>query len=166
MELRPTGDKLKETLFNILGNAINGAVVLDAFAGAGAIGIEALSRDAKEVLFIESNLSARRLIQHNLKLCGITQGCRIVEEDIFMALRSLARQGCKVDIAYFDPPYNWKPYQDLLDIAFNRGLVSDSASVVIEHHRKAEMPETGDGYLRFRMVRQGDHCLSFFKFAT
>jgi 16S rRNA (guanine(966)-N(2))-methyltransferase RsmD len=143
---------------------VAGAVVLDAFAGAGAIGIEALSRGAKEVYFVESGASARRLIQHNLKLCGILHGCRIVEEDIFMALRSLARQGCKVDIAFFDPPYNWRPYQDLLDIAFKKGLVSNQANVVIEHHRKSKMPEAGDGYMRSRTVRQGDHCLSFYSF--
>jgi 16S rRNA (guanine966-N2)-methyltransferase len=162
MGLRPTGGRLKETLFNILGTSVAGAVVLDAFAGAGAIGIEALSRGAREVVYIESGAEARRLVKHNLELCGIKQGFRIVEQDIFMAMRSLARSGCKVDIVYFDPPYNWKLYHDLLDIVFKKGLVSDHARVVIEHHRKADIPESGEGYVRSRIVRQGDHCLSFF----
>jgi 16S rRNA (guanine966-N2)-methyltransferase len=162
MELRPTGGRLKETLFNILGTSVAGAVVLDAFAGAGAIGIEALSRGAREVVYIESGVEARRLVKHNLELCGIKQGFRIVEQDIFTALRALARSGCKVDIVYFDPPYKWDLYHDLLDIAFKKGLVSDDARVVVEHHRKADLPESGEGYIRSRIVRQGDHCLSFY----
>ncbi len=163
LALRPTGDRLKETLFNILGMSVANAVVLDVFAGAGAIGLEALSRGAGEVVFIESDAGARRLIQHNLKLCGVERGFRIVKEDVFMAMRFLARQGFIADVVFFDPPYNWKPYCDLLDISFKKGLVSGQALVVIEHHLKADMPESGDGYVRSRLVRQGDHCLSFYQ---
>jgi 16S rRNA (guanine966-N2)-methyltransferase len=163
-ELRPTGDRLKEALFNILGPGIAGAKMLDVFAGAGAIGIEALSRGASEVVFIESGAEGRRLIRQNLELCGVGSKFRIIEQDVFTAMRALARQGFRADIAFFDPPYIWQPYVDLLDIAFNRDLVSQLSRVVIEHHRKAVLPDSGDRYLRSRMVRQGDHCLSFYEF--
>ncbi len=162
MAVRPTGDRLKETLFNILGPGIAGAVVLDGFAGAGAIGIEALSRGARNVVFIDSGAEGRRLVRRNLDLCGVKGGCRIIEQDIFMALRALAREGFKVDIAFFDPPYDFKPYRDLLDISFKKELVSGPGFAVIEHHRKASLPDSGEGYARSRMVRQGDHCLSFY----
>jgi 16S rRNA (guanine966-N2)-methyltransferase len=162
MGLRPTGDRLKETLFNILGPGVAGATMLDVFAGAGAIGIEALSRGAAEVVFIESGAEAKRLIRQNLELCGVKTGYRIVEQDVFMAMRTLARQGFKADIAFFDPPYDWKPYRDLLDIAFSKEIIAGPSSVVIEHHRKASLPETGDNYVRSRIVRQSDHCLSFY----
>jgi len=163
LELRPTGDRLKESLFNILGREIAGAVVLDVFGGTGAIGIEGLSRGAREAVFIENAVSGNRLIRKNLKLCGIQAGYRILQEDVFTALRFLARQGFRANIVFFDPPYDWKPYGDLLEIVFKRGLLMQPSRVVIEHFRKAEMPETGDGYRRSRVVRQGDHCLSFYE---
>jgi 16S rRNA (guanine966-N2)-methyltransferase len=163
LELRPTGDRLKETLFNILGRSVAGAVMLDVFGGAGAIGIEALSRGAREVVFIESATAGCRLIRRNLELCGIETGYRIIHQDVFPALRALARQGFKANIVFFDPPYDWNPYHDLLEITFVRGLLADPARVVIEHHRKANLPESGDVYRRSRQLRQGDHCLSFYE---
>jgi 16S rRNA (guanine966-N2)-methyltransferase len=163
LEMRPTGDRLKESLFNILGPGLAGAVMLDVFSGTGAIGIEALSRGAGEVVFIESSEMAVRLIRKNLQICGITQGYRIIERDAFPSLRALARQGFQANIVFFDPPYNWKPYADLLEIVFTRHLLSRDARVVIEHHRKAVLPESGNGFHRSRIVRQGDHGLSFYE---
>jgi len=166
LELRPTGDRLKETLFNILGPDIAGAAVLDVFSGTGAIGIEALSRGAREVVFIENAPAGERLINQNLRLCGIESGCRVLQQDVFKALRMLSRRGFHAEIAFFDPPYNWQPYRDLIEITFIKGLLSEHGRAVIEHHRKALLPEAGEGYQRFRIVRQGDHCLSFYKKET
>jgi len=163
MELRPTGDRLKETLFDIIGPRMAGAVVLDVFGGTGAVGIEALSRGARECAFIENDAAAHRLILHNLQLCGITTGYRVLQQDVFKALRFLARQGFKADLAFFDPPYNWEPYRDLLEITFSRKLLAPWGRVVIEHHRKSMLPECGDCYRRARIVRQGDHWLSFYE---
>ena len=162
-DIRPTGDRLKETLFNVLGPHVDGAVMLDAFGGTGAIGIEALSRGAREVVFIESTAAGQQLIRKNLDLCGVRSGYRILTEEIFKALRSLAREGFRAEIAFFDPPYDWKPYGDLAEILFAKELVSQPGYVVIEHHRKADLPESGNGYHRCRVVRQGDHRLSFYE---
>ena len=163
IELRPTGDRLKESLFNILRPHIAGSIVLDAFGGTGAVGIEALSQGAHEAVFIENSAAGCRLIGKNLDLCGIQAGYRILQQDIFASLRSLARQGFKANIAFFDPPYAWGPYGDLLKIIFRRDLLLPPSIAVIEHHRKASLPESGDGCRRYRIVRQGDHCLSFFE---
>jgi 16S rRNA (guanine966-N2)-methyltransferase len=165
LEIRPTGDRLKETLFNILATKTAGAVMLDVFGGTGAIGIEALSRGAKEVVFIEAAVPAQRLIQRNIKACGIEGGHKIVAKDVFTALRALARQGFDVDLAFFDPPYDFKPYEDLLEIAFDRRLLSAHGIAIIEHHRKSLLPETGKTYRKSRTVRQGDHCLSFYEYS-
>lgn len=162
-ELRPTGDRLKETLFNILKPQISGAVVLDVFSGTGAIGIEALSRGADRTVFIERDPSANALIRQNLEICGIEDGFSIIRQDAFKALRSLARQEFRVDIIYFDPPYDWEPYPDLLKLAFKLEPASRHACVVIEHRRNAVLPETGKEYRRYRLVRQGDKCLSFYQ---
>jgi 16S rRNA (guanine966-N2)-methyltransferase len=163
LELRPTGDRLKETLFNVFGQEVSGAVVLDVFGGSGAIGIEALSRGARQAVFIESASGACRLIRRNAELCGISSGYRIVQKDAFMALRALGREGFKANMVFFDPPYDFKPYVDLLEITFTRGLLANPSRVVIEHHRKAVLPESGKGYRRARIIRQGDHCLSFYE---
>jgi len=163
MDLRPTGDRLKETLFNILKPRISGAVVLDIFSGTGAIGIEALSRGAGSVVFIDRDPSANKLIKLNLETCGVEEKFSIIREDAFTALRSLARQGFGADIIFFDPPYDWNPYPDLLKLAFKPALISADACVVIEHRRNAVLPESGEGYLRYRVVRQGDACLSLYR---
>jgi 16S rRNA (guanine(966)-N(2))-methyltransferase RsmD len=162
LEMRPTGDRLKESLFSILSPVLPDAVALDCFSGTGSIGIEALSRGVRLAVFIESSRSGCRLIRENLKLCGITSGARIIQEDVFGALRSLGRKGFQADIIYFDPPYDFQPYRDLLEIVFSRGLLRPSAAVVIEHLRKAALPEEGRGYRRTRLTCQGDHCLSFY----
>ncbi len=159
-ELRPTSDRLKESLFDILSPAISDSVVLDVFAGTGAIGIEALSRGAGEVVFIESGREGCALIRRNLDVCGIASGYRLIREDAFTALRQLSREGFAADVIFLDPPYAWQPYQDLLGNL--SGLSRSSTTIVFEHDRRAALPESGAGFTRARVVRQGDHCLSFY----
>ena len=161
-EIRPTGDRLKETLFDILRPRIEGARFLDAFSGTGAIGIEALSRGAASVVFIDSSESACRALRQNLGHCAIVGGFRLMKADIFTALRRLAREGERFDILFLDPPYDWGPYGDLLGELVRCGLADAESLVVIEHHRKAALPERGPGYGRARQATQGDHCLSFY----
>jgi 16S rRNA G966 N2-methylase RsmD len=86
-----------------------------------------------------------------------------MQQDVFAALRFLARQGFKANVIFFDPPYDFEPYADLLDISFARGLLAKPACLVIEHHRKASIPDSGEYYRRSRILRQGDHCLSFYE---
>ena len=162
LDLRPTGDRLKETVFNILGPGLQGSVFVDAFSGTGSIGIEALSRGANEVVFIESGREGVALIRQNLLLCGITDGVRLLPRDIFTALRALGREGFSADTVYLDPPYDWQPYKDLIDTIVAVSIVRLSSRVVLEHHRKSSVPEAGSGYGLTRRVRQGDSCLSFY----
>jgi 16S rRNA (guanine966-N2)-methyltransferase len=161
-DLRPTGDRLKETLFNILGQNLTGMVVVDAFSGTGAIGIEALSRGASAVVFIDPSPESGRLIRRNLELCGITEGYRLIQLDIFQSLRQLGREKFRADIIFMDPPYDWKPYQDLLGLVFMLGLADQNSRVIVEHHGKSNLPESGEGYSRQRLVTQSGHCLSIY----
>ena len=87
----------------------------------------------------------------------------IIRDDVYKTLRSLPRQGLSADIIFFDPPYDWKHYADLLELAFKPGLALSHTCVVIEHGRKAILPESGEEYVRYRLVRQGDNRLSFYK---
>ncbi len=162
-DLRPTSDRLKETLFDILGPVVQGAVVLDVFAGTGSIGLEALSRGAREVVFIESGREALRLMRENLRLCGITSGYRILQGDVFTQLRALSREDFAADIAYLDPPYHWGPYRDLIETLFRSGIPRAGSRVIVEHHRKTPLPRDGPGFKCARTVQQSDQWLSFFE---
>ncbi len=163
IELRPTSDRLKETLFNIIGPGVRGSVMLDVFAGTGAIGLEALSREAREVVFVESDREAARLIQKNVVHCQVASGYRILQNDVFTSFRALAREGFAADIAFLDPPYHWGPYEDLIKTLSRTGIAKPGCLVVVEHHRKAALPQSGAGFRRTRVVTQSDKCLSFYQ---
>src|SRR5271167_4088638 len=107
MELRPTSDRLRETLFNVLASArtMEGSVWLDLFAGTGAVGIEALSRGARQVYFVESERKHARLVRENLQALKITEGFEVYESDVASALRSLDGSGVLCDFGFIDPPY-------------------------------------------------------------
>ncbi|MFH1573746.1 MAG: 16S rRNA (guanine(966)-N(2))-methyltransferase RsmD, partial [Acidobacteriota bacterium] len=128
-ELRPTGDRLKESLFSILDPDLRGASVLDVFAGTGAIGIEAVSRGASEVVFIDSGEGACRLVRRNLDLCGITSGYTLVHDDVFKALRRLGREGRRFDVVFLDPPYDWGPCAELIALVFRLGIAGEGSRV-------------------------------------
>jgi 16S rRNA (guanine966-N2)-methyltransferase len=166
LDLRPTSDRLKQTLYDIMAAAVPGATILDVFAGTGAIGLEGLSRGARETVFIDSSRDAARLIRHNLDSCGIASGYRILLGDVFSSLRTLAREDFRADIIFLDPPYNWGPYGDLVEILFRTGIAFDESRVVVEHHRKVPLPEEGKGFRRVRTVQQSDKCLSFYQKAA
>jgi 16S rRNA (guanine(966)-N(2))-methyltransferase RsmD len=154
MKVRPTSDRLRETLFNVIAPRIEDARFLDLCAGSGAVGIEALSRGASHATFVDRSRRSCTLIEANVELC------RIPEEqfDIYCAeanefLRQ--HQEKRWDIVFFDPPYN-DDYVKTLQLLGNNSLV------IAEHHHKTELPETIAGLQRTRILKQGDSSLSFF----
>ena len=162
LEMRPTSDRLRETLFSILGNRVSDSAFVDVCAGTGAVGLEALSRGAKEVVFIDDAAPSIRLIRENLSACGVMDRCELMQCDALSGLRLLARRGYRCDVLFMDPPYQWHDYSRVLDAIFLAPLVGSASLVIVEHHHKARIPEAGASYLRTRLVRQGDHCLSFY----
>ncbi len=165
LEMRPTSDRLRETLFDILGASVRGSSFMDVFAGTGAVGIEALSRGATEVIFIEQSAEGCLLIRKNLEACRVSRGYRLLQRDAFTALRQLGREGIATDLVFADPPYRWEHHKDILDIIFQKGLAHPGTRVFVEHHRKVLLPEAGMGYGRLRVVRQGDHMISVYQAA-
>lgn len=158
--LRPTSDRLRETLFNVLAPRIEGARVLDAFAGTGAVGIEALSRGVAHVTFVEHDARAVRLIERNASHCGLPgDGNRyaIIRADFAAAARRLSRD---FDVLFLDPPYGQDQLTGSLEAA--SGLVGSGALLVIEHARRDEAPEHLSGLRRIRQLRSGDSTLSFY----
>jgi 16S rRNA (guanine966-N2)-methyltransferase len=163
LHVRPTSDRLRETLFNILAPRIEGARLVDLCAGSGAIGIEALSRGAMEVTFIENNRRAAQLISENLQHCGIAAGVRVINRDALSALKYLAEQELQYDVFYLDPPYDSQLYSPILWLLAKHALVADEGVVIVEH-RRLSLLETCYGELCvYRVLTQGETQLSFFR---
>ena len=165
-ETRPTYDRLKETLFNVLASAgkLDGAIFVDLFAGTGSIGIEALSRGAACVYFAESGKKAAQIIRANLQALGITEGAKIYERPAADALRSLAESDVHPDVIFLDPPYKLQgAYAQVLRIVAHTGIVSDSGIVVAEHEKRFDPGEGERSLRRYRRLDQGDSSLSFYR---
>jgi 16S rRNA (guanine(966)-N(2))-methyltransferase RsmD len=167
--LRPTSDKLRETLFNVLGELVVDARFLDLFAGTGAVGIEALSRGAREAIFVEKHLPAVALIKKNLESLEIRKGTRVLPLDALQALKRLAEEpapaSARIDILFLDPPYAEKlQYAKVLSFLGETKLLAENAVVIAEHQRSLDLPETFGKLERVRVLRQGDAALSFFRF--
>lgn len=159
--LRPTSDKLRETLFNILSPRIAGARVLDGYAGTGAIGIEALSRGASEVIFVDQDHRAEALINENLARCGVANGYAIIRADILGAL-ALLRTERAFDIIVLDPPY--AASHNIAEVLAGAGeFVAPGGLLVLEHARKTVTPDAAGRLARSREVRSGDSALSFYE---
>jgi 16S rRNA (guanine966-N2)-methyltransferase len=155
--LRPTADRLRETMFNILARDIAGARVLDGFAGTGAIGIEALSRGAATVTFVEQDSRALRLIGDNLARVGVQPDrYTVVRADLVSG--RLAFDG-PFDIVILDPPYAVAPE---LAVAAAADLVAEDGCLVLEHARRTELPAVAGRLVRMRVVPSGDSALTIF----
>ena len=169
MALRPTTDKLRETLFNVLGELVVDARFVDLFAGTGAVGIEALSRGAREAMFVEKHRPAAALIKKNLESLEIRKSARVLPLDALLALKRLAEEpataSAHIDILFLDPPYAEKlQYANVLSFLGETNLLAENAVVIAEHQRSLDLPETFGKLERVRVLRQGDAALSFFRF--
>jgi 16S rRNA (guanine966-N2)-methyltransferase len=163
LNTRPTSDRLRETLFNVIAPRIGGARFLDLCAGSGAVGIEALSRGATHVTFVDRSRKMCALIEANLDLCRVPEErTEVVLSEAAEFLRARSRQGDRWDIVFFDPPYA-ENYLRVLELFGARGLLTDDGLLVIEHHRKNELPEETGRLRRQRILKQGDSALSFYE---
>jgi 16S rRNA (guanine966-N2)-methyltransferase len=174
--LRPSSDRLRETLFNILGTAVEGAIFVDLFAGSGAVGIEALSRGARGAIFVENHAAGAALIARNLASLGIPVAAQvaggktfagsaeILRMDAMDALERLAKAGAHVAFVYLDPPYaDTRAYEEILAFLGDSELLARGGSVIAEHRRKNDLPAIAGHLERVRVVEQGDTALSFYK---
>jgi 16S rRNA (guanine(966)-N(2))-methyltransferase RsmD len=158
--VRPTSDKLRETLFNVLARRTPGARVVDGFAGTGAIGIEALSRGASHVTFVERDARALKLIAENLARCGVpAERYTIVRAD-FLRLRHEGRAAA-ADLVLLDPPYDLTEGDAVLAAAAE--ALAPGGLVVLEHARRRAAPERGAGLQRTRLLVSGDSALSLYE---
>jgi 16S rRNA (guanine966-N2)-methyltransferase len=181
--LRPTSDILRETLFNVLGPAVAGARFVDVFAGTGAVGIEALSRGAAEVVFIENHPPAVALIRKNLESLGAAvfqntktgegAGATVLGADALRGLEKLAAMRAAkytedsppFDFVFLDPPYAaTEEYERVLRFLGSAPFLAAGSLVIAEHHKKFDLPAHAGSLTRFRILKQGDAALSFYRF--
>jgi len=163
--VRPTARRLREALFELLSFRVEGTRFLDLCAGSGAVGIEALSRGASHVTFVDRSPGMCSFIGSNLEACGVPAGyAEIWMSDAGHFLRrALIRRGGVWDIAYFDPPYD-TPYAPVLEVFGTTGLLKPKGGVLVtEHHCDNPLPETTGALKRWRLIRQGESCLSFYE---
>lgn len=179
MALRPTSDRLRETLFDILGGTVEGSVFVDLFAGTGAIGIEAISRGARRVIFVERHAAAVKLICENLKSLGIVnQSARepgseaaneaeILSMEAIRGLEKIAAWQTPADFIFLDPPYaRADEYGRILEFIASAKLLAASGMVIAEHAKKINLPERMQFLQRTRVLAQGDSALSFYRNAA
>jgi 16S rRNA (guanine966-N2)-methyltransferase len=165
---RPTSDRLRETLFNVLAPRMRGASFLDLYAGSGAVGIEALSRGATSVAFVERAPAAIKMLRANLAGLGLAEGYRIVAGSVGGYLRN-AKGGLRFDVVFLDPPYDAaREYAATLELLGGPAarLLTDGAMVIAEHRRKELLGDRYGGLRRTRLLKQGDAALSFYARAS
>ncbi|HEX3986911.1 MAG TPA: 16S rRNA (guanine(966)-N(2))-methyltransferase RsmD [Acidobacteriaceae bacterium] len=169
LDTRPTSDRLRETLFNVLAPGIEGAVFLDLYAGSGAVGIEALSRGAREAIFVEQAEPALRAIRANLATLGIRGGYALEARSVAAATRQLTETGRHADLVFLDPPYRGvNEYGIALGLLGGEcaALLNPGAVVIAEHDKRQELEPRYGALLRFRVLKQGDAALSFYSVAV
>jgi 16S rRNA (guanine966-N2)-methyltransferase len=155
--LRPTSDKLRETLFNVLAG-VDGARVLDAFAGTGALGLEAISRGARHATFVERDPRALRVLETNIRHCSVETSCAIIRGDFS---RAASLEPGAFDLVFLDPPYE----DGDLEAAVRRAapLVAPGGRAVLEHSRRRSSPERAGALQRTRVLVAGSSALSFYE---
>ncbi len=161
---RPTSDRLRETLFNVLAPRIEGARFLDLYAGSGAVGIEALSRGAAEVVFVERAAAAIKVLRTNLDRLKVTEGFRIDAGSADGFLRKVLAS-TRFDLVFLDPPYDAAgEYAVTLGLLGGPAcrLLAGGALVIAEHRRKERLEDEYGGLRRTRLLEQGDAALSFY----
>ena len=157
--IRPTSDKLRETLFNILAPRIDGARVLDGYAGTGALGIEAMSRGAASAAFVDLDRRAQALVEANLAHCGLTNGCVIIRASVARAIEDFRNAASSFDLILLDPPYD----EAAAEVVGAVGeLLAQDGILVLEHARRQPAADSAGRIARTRQVISGDSVLSFY----
>jgi len=159
--LRPTSDRVKESMFNILGKEVEGKVVLDLFSGTGNVGIEALSRGARRVTFVENTREAYRLTEKNLLACRMEGRSEILLKEVDRGLRFLKAKAECFDLIFMDPPYEKGFVRKTVEILGAVKIYHEDSLLVIEHTRREPLPELSGSWHLIRQRRVGDTLLSF-----
>ncbi|MGC1870066.1 MAG: 16S rRNA (guanine(966)-N(2))-methyltransferase RsmD [Acidobacteriaceae bacterium] len=160
---RPTSDRLRETLFNVIAPRIQDAVFADLFAGTGAVGIEAISRGARQVYFAENAKVPLETLRHNLDRLGIRDQAIVESAGVMPLLRRLLQQKVTLDLIFLDPPYKDQlAYETVLRFLAGYASLHEDAIVIVEHSRRYSLPNLNIQLQPYRTIKQGEAALTFF----
>jgi 16S rRNA (guanine966-N2)-methyltransferase len=159
--LRPTSDRVKESIFNILGDDVEGKMVLDLFAGTGNLGIEALSRGAKSTCFVEKATVASKMIRKNLLQCGFSGQAEVLPIEVNRSITLLEARGASFDLILMDPPYEKEWIQRTLVKLNNHNIYHEGSILVIEHSRREPLPQKTGRWAIIKQRMIGDTIISF-----
>lgn len=162
VETRPTADRVKETVFNVLGQWLEGETVLDLYAGVGGLGLEALSRGAVEATFVERDRHVMQALAENARSLGFGEATTTLLEPVDKAVRQLAKQGARFSLVFSDPPYADRAGAAVLEALESGGLVTPGGRAVLEHDRRETLPERVGAFARVDERRFGDTLVSFY----
>jgi 16S rRNA (guanine966-N2)-methyltransferase len=157
--VRPTSDKVKQALFNILGERVGDASFLDLFAGAGGIGIEALSRGAGRVVFVDASRSSLQVVKQNIEQTGFEKQSQV---ELSKVESFLKKPSGSYDIVFLDPPYA-EEMQPLLELVAGAGILKPDSIVIAEHFKKQPSPASAGSLMLYREAKYGDTVLAFYK---
>ncbi|MGE5674990.1 MAG: 16S rRNA (guanine(966)-N(2))-methyltransferase RsmD [Mycobacterium leprae] len=171
-EIRPTADRVKESLFNVLGPRVPDSVFLDLFAGSGAVGIEALSRGARRCTFVDLSTQHLKVVAENLAATGLADGAELLRRDARAAVADLGHRGERFDLIFVDPPYGQELVPAALEAIAQHGLLQPDGWVVCERHHRDSVPDVvigpdhAGGLSRFRELIFGETVLSLYSKTT
>lgn len=164
MSVRPTEDRIKESLFNILGNIDEDSIILDAFGGSGSIGIEFLSRRAKTCYFVDNSMESINIINENLEHTKLLSKSIVIKSDIFIAIKNFGVKKLIFNYIYLDPPFRQIGLiQKLLELINKEDILAYDGMIIIEHEKELDLEERISGFLKFDFRRYGSKSLSFYK---
>ncbi|RAR45100.1 16S rRNA (guanine(966)-N(2))-methyltransferase RsmD [Paenibacillus sp. MDMC362] len=163
---RPTTDKVKESIFSMIGPYFEGGALLDLFAGTGGLGIEALSRGMDRAVFIDVEPKSISTIKDNLRAARLEDRAEVYRNDAGRALKALEKRGYSFDLVFLDPPYRFKNGDELMLDMAERGLLQDSAVVVLEYESSYNYPEKFGDFCCFRTAKYGETAISIYRYET
>lgn len=160
--IRPTLDRVKENLYNMIGLSVRDAVVLDLFSGTGGIGIEAISRGAEKVYFVDNNKNSYELTKHNVKISNLQDSAVILNMEAESALLKFEKQGLKFDMIFLDPPYNKGIVQKILQQLEKYNIMQDKGIVIVETDRDEETPEKLGKFFKLKEKSYSSTKITFY----
>ncbi|MFC7685527.1 16S rRNA (guanine(966)-N(2))-methyltransferase RsmD [Ureibacillus sp. GCM10028918] len=160
---RPTTDKVKESIFNIIGPFFDGGIALDLFAGSGGLGIETLSRGASKAIFVEKDGRAFQTLQENIKKCRYEEVSESFKTDATRAVKGLLKRDIQLDYLFLDPPYHKTEYYNLLNLLVDHGKLSEDAIILCEHSNEVSLPSNYGPYVLTRQETYGSTIISVYR---
>ncbi|MGG5253063.1 16S rRNA (guanine(966)-N(2))-methyltransferase RsmD [Neobacillus sp. SM06] len=160
---RPTTDKVKEAIFNMIGPYFNGGTALDLFAGSGGLGIEALSRGVDRAIFVDRDAKAIQIIHENIKSCQLENRSEVYRNDADRALKAVMKRGVVFDFVFLDPPYKKQQLINVLTKIDEYSLLHNGGMIVCEHSREVELPESVGPFLKAKYETYGMIAVSIYQ---